>query len=141
MRPGTYTVFHDGFHPMLFTGALWSRRRYPVALDMHLYAFSIGANQGIDHYLRYAKRWRRLQLWFLQLFQPVIIGEWSTVLPQHLFDAVPSGQHDTMLRNHASVQQGIYKRAYGHAYWNYKAEGRGMWNFRALVEDGIISID
>lgn len=141
LRPGTYTVFHDGFRPLLFTGALCPRRHYPVALDIHLYAFSIKGTHNVDRYLRQVRRWRRLQLWLLQLFQPVIIGEWSTVLPQQLFDAAPRGQHDSMMRKNALAQQEAYAQARGHAYWNYKAEGRGMWNFRALVEDGIISID
>ena len=25
-------------------------------------------------------------------------------------------------------------------YWNYKTEGRGIWNFRSLVEDGFLEL-
>src|SRR5690606_20602920 len=30
LKPGTYTVFQDGFLPIVFSGALWSHKGHPV---------------------------------------------------------------------------------------------------------------
>jgi glucan 1,3-beta-glucosidase len=139
VRPGIYTVFHDGFRPLLFSGALWPKRGFPVAMDVHWYAFSIGKFSQLDSYMRYAALYRRVLLKILRMGQPVIVGEWSTVLPQSVFDAVPQHLHTDLLRQNAAVQQRVYGAALGQMYWNYKVEGRGMWHFRSLVEDGVIN--
>lgn len=139
-RPGIYVVFHDGFRPLLFTGALWGQKSHPVAMDVHWYAFTLGKHDSLDAYERGSRRTRRLLLWWLQLWQPVIVGEWSTVLLQKLFDDAPRVEHTNLLRRNAVMQQAVYDVALGDFYWNYKAEGRGMWHFRSLVEDGIISV-
>ena len=138
-RPGVSVVFHDGFRPLLFTGALRTQRGHPVVMDAHWYAFGFGAGVTFDEYERRLQRTRRWLLWWLQRWQPVIAGEWSTVLPQELFNETPQKGHRELLRRNANLQQQIYDKALGNFYWNYKAEGRGMWHFRSLVEDGIIS--
>ncbi len=138
-RPGVSVVFHDGFRPLLFTGALSARRDHPVVMDAHWYAFRFGEGVTFDGYERRLQQTRRWLLWWLQRWQPVLVGEWSTVLPQELFDATPQKGHRELLRRNANLQQQIYDKALGNFYWNYRAEGRGMWHFRSLVEDGIIS--
>jgi glucan 1,3-beta-glucosidase len=138
VRPGTYTVFHDGFRPVLFTGVLWRRKGYPVAMDVHWYAFSMGNFDRLDRYLRYSAWVRASAVRVLQWWQPVIIGEWSTVLPQNLFDATARFEHNKILAANAAAQQMAYRHAKGWMYWNYTAQGRGMWHFRSLVEDDVI---
>lgn len=138
--PGTHIVFHDGFHPLLFAGALWGRRSHPVVMDVHWYAFSMGRYRDVGRYVRHALPIKKCFLWFLGLWQPVVVGEWSTVLPQHIFDATPKDAHVRLLRENALMQQKAYSGAAGYFYWNYKAEGRGMWHFRSLVEDDIITL-
>lgn len=140
-RPGTRIVFHDGFRPLLFAGALWGRKTHPVVMDVHWYAFTLGRYDSLTEYEHRSKRARRVSLRWLQLWQPVIVGEWSTVLPQRLFDDVPKSEHNELLGRNVAAQRAAYEAALGDFYWNYKAEGRGMWHFRSLVEDGIISID
>lgn len=133
LRPGTHVVFHDSFRPLLFTGSLRQRKGYPVVMDVHWYGFEF-ATKSLQNYLKQSARTRKLLLRLFQLWQPVIIGEWSTVLPQRFFDEVPKSKHMELLAQNAAMQQKAYEKSAGWAYWNYKAEGDGMWNFRDLVE-------
>lgn len=137
LRPGTHVVFHDGFRPLLFTGALWPRKKHPVMMDVHWYAFPI-ATPRLETYLNKSSWRRTLLLSLLRLWQPVMVGEWSTVLPQRFFDGEPVGKHMDLLAQNAAMQQAAYKHSAGWMYWTYKAEGDGMWNFRDLVERGVI---
>ena len=140
LRPGVIVMFHDGFHPWLFTGALLARRGHPVVMDVHWYhgMFNI---KGVSPrwFLRILLLHRRASLYVLRLFQPVVVGEWSSVLPQSLFDATPTAQHESLLNAAVNVQRRAYRPAAGHFYWNYTAQGRGMWNYRAMIDDGVIT--
>ena len=141
VRPGTYTVFHDGFQPLLFTGSLWPRRDYPVIMDVHWYGFPIDQAKTMESYMRLS-RWLRLGMArFLQLWQPIMVGEWSSVLPQRFFDAAPQDSHMTLLHQNIRMQQRVHALTPADMYWNYKAEGEGMWHFRSLVEKGILPLD
>ncbi len=141
LKPGTNTVFHDAFVAVLFNGALWPRKDHPVVMDSH-------------YYLIFAKWWSKLSpekydarrgalykaaISISSLFQPVIIGEWGTVLPQAMFDRTEQSEHLKMLGATVGRQRILYKKAIATAIWNYKAEGRGMYNYRSLVEDGVIT--
>lgn len=137
LRPETHIVFHDAFQPLIYTGSLWKRRKHPVMMDIHWYAFSLN-NIDLDRYLKRSAQIRRTVLSIAQLWQPVIVGEWSTVLPQRYFDQIPESEHKELLKRNATMQQQVYKKASGWIYWSYKLEGGGMWNFRDLVEKGII---
>lgn len=136
---GTHIVFHDSFRPLLFAGSLWQRKAHPVMMDVHWYASPLKTS-NLKKYLSWSARIHKLLLFILQLWQPVIVGEWSTVMPQRFFDAVPLDRHMDLLRQNAQVQQTIYEHSAGWIYWNYKAEGGGMWNFRDLVERGVIIV-
>lgn len=137
LPPQTYIIYHDAFQPLLYAGTLWNKKSRPIMLDSHWYGFEFGT-KNFDAYLRKSAWTRRLLLRITQLWQPVIVGEWSTVLPQRFFDEVPTSKHMELLKRNADMQQREYKRAAGWIYWNYKADGGGMWNFRDLVEKGII---
>lgn len=136
VKPGTAIVFHDGFHSILFSLSLWPRKNYPVYMDCHWYAF-IPVGNSLHRYLKLLSIYRKLLLRYVQLFQPVIVGEWSSVLPGRYFDQIPQDQHDELLRKNIDMQLDAYKNAAGWIYWNYKHEGRGMWNFRSLIDEGI----
>jgi glucan 1,3-beta-glucosidase len=137
LRPQTHIIYHDAFQPLLFLGTFWKWTSHPVMMDSHWYGFEFKTND-FHGYLDKSARLRRWLLRITQLWQPVIVGEWSTVLPQRFFDQVPESEHMNMLKQNAVMQQREYKRAAGWIYWNYKHEGGGMWNFRDLVERGII---
>ncbi|MFZ1361130.1 MAG: cellulase family glycosylhydrolase [Candidatus Saccharimonadales bacterium] len=139
MRPGTYTVFHDGFAPLWMTGSLYARRRYPVAMDVHWYAFELPRRLSWTRYLGWSQSMRKWMLRLFGIWQPVIVGEWSGVLPQRFFDECSHDRHRELLRENLSMQQVAYARALQSYYWTYKAEGEGMWHFRSLVEKAALS--
>ena len=143
LRPGVHTVFHDAFHPILFNGALWARRDHPVVLDVHWYLIAprLFGKLSLEWYGRIQRLLFGSLLRWLQWQQPVIIGEWSSVLPQAMFNRVPTSTHYDLLARNIVSQQKIYKHATANMYWNYKAEGKGMWNFRSLVEAGVLMIE
>jgi glucan 1,3-beta-glucosidase len=139
--PGTYTVFHDGFVAPLFNGVLWRRKGYPVAMDSHYYLVfgSLLSRLRPARYDMVRGILYRLLIKTSSWFQPVIVGEWSSVLPQPMFNRQPQTEHLKMVGMTLMRQRDIYKKAIATAYWNYKTEGGGMYHFRSLVEDGIVT--
>lgn len=138
LPPEKCIVFHDAFRPHLFIGAIRARRDNPVIMDVHWYSLLTSRHWNLKWYLRASWLVRRLMIFILVRFHPLIIGEWSTVMPQHLFDMADKSTHRALLKQNFSMQQKAYKNALGSMYWNYKAEGRGMYHYRSLIEDGII---
>lgn len=138
LNPDTIIVFHDAFRPLLY---MWSftgvKKSHYLMMDVHWYGYGL-KTRNISNYLRQSMMIRRLLLKVMQWRQPVVVGEWSSVLPQRFFDAIPVSEHNELLRKNVRMQQAVYGRAAGWMYWNYKAEGEGMWNFRSLVELGVI---
>lgn len=137
IKPGTYTVFQDGFHAVLFAGSLWPHNKYPVAMDTHWYAFyPFGHNES--RYRKILRFYRGTILRYARLFQPVIIGEWSSVFPGRYFDQLPKNRHNELLIKNMQSQLEMFQKADGWIYWNYKHEGGGMWNFKSLVDECIL---
>lgn len=136
IRPGTYTIFHDGFHAIAFSGALWPRKNYPVAMDTHWYAFHPLGNDEA-RYRKLLSSYRGAILKYARLFQPVIVGEWSSVFPGRYFNQLPKERHDELLIKSMESQLKMFQHADGWIYWNYKHEGGGMWNFKSLVDEGV----
>jgi glucan 1,3-beta-glucosidase len=140
IQPGTLTVFQDGFVPLLFSGALFARKKYPVAMDTHFYlAFGKTMSKlSPQAYDRFRSFLYRTALFMTAWRQPVIVGEWSSILPQPMFNRTPQSDHYALLAETIERQRKIYHRALGRFYWNYKTEGDGMYNFRSLVESSTI---
>jgi glucan 1,3-beta-glucosidase len=141
LKPGTYTVFQDGFVPLLFSGTLWARKNHPVIMDTHFY---LAAPRLLSKLSPKAHDRVRQVLFGGALLltawrQPVIVGEWSSILPQPMFNRTPQDQHYALLAATIQRQRRIYKRALGRFYWNYKTEGEGMYNYRSLVETNTIN--
>ena len=141
LRPGTYTVFQDGFVPLLFSGALRARKNYPIIMDTHFYlAFpKLLAKLSPETYDLVRKALYAGTLLLTSWRQPLIVGEWSSVLPQAMFNRVPQPEHLAMLGATIQRQRHMYHRAIGRFYWNYKTEGQGMYNYRSLVETDTIN--
>jgi glucan 1,3-beta-glucosidase len=140
LLPGTYTVFHDGFLPPLFSGTLRKKKDFPVLMDTHFYGVFPGLSGRLSPktYDRIRRSIFSPLLRLTQFSQPVIVGEWSSVLPQPFFDRIPSDRHLALLGETIDRQRNMYSRAFAIFYWNYKTEGRGMFNYRSLVEDDSI---
>jgi glucan 1,3-beta-glucosidase len=140
-RPGTVIVFHDAFRPRMMSGAMKARADYPVVMDVHWYQFGSAWRtweklQG--YFVRLMKRLRLVRK--LQRKQPVIVGEWSVVLTAKMLAKRKKYDAQAAFKAHGMIQLEVYEKALGWFYWTYKTEGRGIWHFRSLVEDGIISL-
>lgn len=129
LPPGIAIVFHDAFHPLLFTGALPRHKSHPAIMDVHWYGFASRKN-NYDSFLRTTALKRKWLLRFIQLWQPVVIGEWSGVMPNQFLDnATP-----LMIRQNISSQRLVYEQSAGHIFWTYRVESTDAWNFRNLVD-------
>jgi glucan 1,3-beta-glucosidase len=137
---GTYIVFPDAFHPLLFAGALRPARSHPVAIDVHWYAYNPGISGRYDVklYMRLRHWWQTMVLTILSFWQPVIIGEWSGVLPLRALRGMSVEEKHAVENEHVYLQRQTHRRAIASIYWTYKGEGPGIWDFRSLVEDGRI---
>lgn len=143
LRKGTYTVFHDGFVPPLMSGALIARKGYPVVMDSHYYLVlgALLSKLSPKQYDAVRGFLYRALIGLSRFAQPVIVGEWGSVLPQPMFNRVPGSTHLDMLGATIRRQRVVYKKAIATAYWNYKTEATGMYNFRSLVEAGVVTVD
>lgn len=141
LRPGTHTVFQDGFVPLLFSGTLWKRKNYPIIMDTHFYLAlpKLLSKLSPKTYDTIRRVLFGGALLLTSWRQPIIIGEWSSVLPQEMFNRQPQSEHYAMLAATIKRQRRIYHRAVGRFYWNYKTEGQGMYNYRSLVETNTIN--
>lgn len=141
-RPGTHSVFHDAFMPRLLTGAIKPLPDFPVAMDVHWYQFAsiFRRFQRLDRYF-HTVRCRPELIDRLQRKQPIIVGEWSVVLSGEILDGRPKSEENEAFRKHGELQIEAYRHTVGWFYWTYKTEGRGIWHFRSLVEDGVISLN
>ena len=140
-RPGTVIVFHDGFTPRLLSGVIGGRTNYPVMMDVHWYHFASPSYvwRSIKRYLQAVKA-RPRAIAKLQSVQPIIIGEWSIVLAGEKLAGKPAEEKAALQKQHGEIQLAAYESAAGWFYWNYKTESRGVWHFRSLIEDKIISL-
>ncbi len=141
LRPGAWIVFHDAFHPLLLAGALRNRRKNPVAIDIHWYGIPTRISGGwkLATYTRVQRLVTGLMLRFVRLWHPVIVGEWSAVAPQDYMERAKKADYEAIWRQNGEAQQAMYTQlAVAAIYWTYKGEGRGVWHFRSMVEDGVL---
>ncbi len=128
-RPGTHFIFSDGFAPLKLTGCLWfvKKRQFPVAMDCHIYQVFGHKNKRRSFPQHVAKvKWTKWFLRFLRLQQPLIVGEWSAMLPLR----VSSEQ----TKQYIHVQHRAFDGTLAHFYWTYKTEASGRWNFRDMAD-------
>ena len=142
-RPGLVVVYSDAFTPRLFSGALTSKRNFPVVMDHHWYHFFIPRwlqpHVPFKLYVVYLRQ-KAVLLERLSRAQPIIIGEWSGVLGGEKLRAYPKKVHAAMVNRHIQRQLEAFEHVAGWFYWSYKTEERGVFHFRSLVEDGVITL-
>ncbi len=129
---GTKIVFHDGFMPLLLSGALWPRQSHPVVMDMHLYGLPAVFASNMRVYTFFQRLYFTLIIVLCRMNQDVMIGEWSGVLPQRLFDQYPEEQHIALVIENIARQKQLFHGTVATCYWNYKTEADGVWNYRSL---------
>lgn len=139
LAPGTYVVFSDGYLPRLLGGSLPGSADLPTVIDSHLYqAFYPWDMVGsIGAHIAKARRRARLIEW-LNRRQPVLVGEWSAALPARAYRGRSADERQALTRAYVDAQLQGYSKALGWCYWSYKTEEAGDWNFRHLVETGVL---
>jgi glucan 1,3-beta-glucosidase len=132
-RPGTRIIFSDGYAPLRLTNCLWLARKrdYPLAMDTHVYQVFGERNKkrSFDQHIAQLA-WVRRLLGLLRLQQPVIIGEWSTMLP------LKTTPEET--QEYANAQLQAFDGCLAQFYWSYKTEQDGRWNYRDLADRELI---
>lgn len=124
-RPGTRIVFSDGYAPLRLTNCLWliTKSDYPAVMDVHIYQVFGARNKARTFQAHLAKLWWTQRfLRFLRLQQPVIVGEWSAMLP------IRTSPEET--REYVVAQLHAFEGAEAQFFWNYKTESEGRWNYR-----------
>jgi glucan 1,3-beta-glucosidase len=132
-RPGTRIVFSDGYAPLKLTNCLWlmTKADFPAVLDTHVYQV-FGANNKRRDLAAHLRRPRHVG-WFLRFLswqQPIIVGEWSAMLP------IKTSPEQTTA--YVRAQHAAFKPALAHFYWNYKTESVGRWNYRDQADKELL---
>ena len=141
LRPGTHVVFSDGYLPRLLRGSLRRRGDVPVIMDCHFYQCFSARDTRLDlaGHLRRAAGRARLVRW-LQRSHPVLVGEWSAARGDRGYLATPETDWLPSARRFVDAQLDAYGEALGWCYWTYTSEHRDDWNFRHLVETGVLRL-
>ena len=109
-------------------------------MDVHWYSSALNWRKIPDlasYYKIIAKRRRTIQR--LQHIQPVVVGEWSMMLAQESYDKLGDRALNLAEKDHLHVQLASYDKALTHIYWSYKTESLGGWNYRDIVEKGLLT--
>ncbi len=132
-RPGTRIVFSDAYAPIKTTNTFWlmKKREFPVVMDCHIYQV-FGAKSKRRTFNQSIKRLKLIgwMIRLLRLQHLVIIGEWSAMLP---YAATPD-----QIVAYVNAQRNAFNKAEAMFFWNYKTEAPGRWNYRHLIDEGMI---
>lgn len=128
--PRLRIVYSDAFKPQAWSG------KVNGVMDVHHYqAFSeVDKQMNIARHLqKVATMTAKIAAW--QRKQPVIIGEWSLGIDDVSLQGTPRVEAE---RQFGAAQLQAYAGATGWFFWNYKTEQSGGWNYRYLVERGVL---
>ncbi|MFZ1250534.1 MAG: cellulase family glycosylhydrolase [Candidatus Microsaccharimonas sp.] len=136
----TRIVFSDSFTPRLMSGVLPHINGKPAVMDIHVY-------QPFRPWIKFVPldfffdwlNWQKKLHQRLMKKQSVIIGEWSGVIRHEDLMKVPEHKRDSLTKDYITQQLAVYSASDAWFYWSYKTEGPGTWNYRSLVENGMIS--
>ena len=132
-------VFHDGFTPRLLNGALGRHKR--AVIDVHLYHMTSWLAKGLSaqQFVRHSHWWYSRLLQNLSQTQPVIVGEWSIVIKKSKLRGISDQAAAQLMQAFGKAQIKAYEQhALGWFYWSYKTEQPSEWNYRWLVEEGML---
>lgn len=127
--PGVKIIVSDAFRPMKMARALGRRRLGDqLVLDVHLYQLFSQEDQQMslnEHMVKAKDEWTEL-LTCLSEYMPVLVGEWSAVLPEKVSSA---GSCEDYYR---AQKRTFDACAWAHSYWSYKVPGSAIWSFRDI---------
>ena len=125
-------IIHDGFIPILFTNITpW---RSKTVLDMHLYEITVKEDESIQQYFDRRDAIYKRRIKFYKHFQPVIIGEWSGVVPEQFLNNISAAERAKIIHENIVRQLKLYNGADAWMFWSFKAEDQSMWNFQSLLK-------
>ncbi len=141
LAPGTRVVFSDAFVPWIQRGSLRGSADLPTVIDSHFYQafYPWDVHRSIESHIAKARRRAGLVRW-LSRWQPVLIGEWSAGLPDRAYRGRTADERPALTRAYLEAQQEGFSAALGWCFWSYKTEDRNDWNFRFLVESGLLTL-
>lgn len=135
----TRLIFSDAFTPRLMSGAM-SKSALPHSyMDVHVYQpFKFWVRFfPMSTFINWLLRKKKLFAKFAKT-QPIIIGEWSGVVRYEDLMKIPENERDAFTKYYINTQIDVFSSAEAWFYWSYKTENAGTWNYRSLVESGII---
>ncbi|HSH17872.1 MAG TPA: glycoside hydrolase family 5 protein, partial [Candidatus Saccharimonadales bacterium] len=136
--PAVWIVYSDFFTPLLWRLQTQRRPDHNLVIDTHHYqAFGrrdkrlslAGHIRKIVH--KVPRKFRRVQV-----RRPLIVGEWSLVLPGTALEGLNELQQEAVRRMYGAAQIAAYERTRAWFYWSYKTEDGGVWSFRDCIEKG-----
>ena len=141
LRGGTHVVFSDGYLHWLLRGSLRRRGDIPVVMDCHFYQcfYFWDTRRGMAGVLRKAAGRRRLIQW-LSRAHPVLVGEWSAALDHRSHRRRTGSERRAATERFVQAQMESYQDALGWCFWTYTSENPDDWNFRHLVESGMLRL-
>jgi len=137
LKAETYIVFHDSFRFAPWKEFFQTHKWKNVILDTHIYqCFDPFFNTiKVEEFLSYPERVKLPQLQSMDEVIPVVVGEWS--LGAHRMEY--EGTREEFETFFAKNQIDVFEKASGWIFWSYKiADYNSGWNFRGLVERGIL---
>jgi glucan 1,3-beta-glucosidase len=138
MGADTMVIFPDAFRPKRWKRVLRGDEFQNVVMDAHLYQVFSRSDKRLSAFRHLGKAADRAGLIRkLQKVRPVIIGEWSTALPQLAVKQMATSPHLSE-RAYGDVQLMAQHEALGWFYWSYKTESGGVWSFQDCVHLGIL---
>lgn len=110
----------------------WRRAQPRDWLDIHHYQCFGAANLALVDYDQHASIVDEFTHMHQSLQRPTSIGEWSAILPPAIAMTPPT------ITAYILAQQTAFASADAHFFWSYKTESNDGWNYRWLVEQGIM---
>lgn len=132
-------VIHDGFRPFNWNGFMSGPEFQNVVLDTHIYQAYTEDDRKMspqNHIKRALDR--RGELDQIEAQKWAIVGEWSNAIAWDAVKDLSPLQRELTTRGYGAAQLSSYETAHGWFYWSLKTEGQGEWNFRDMVERGLL---
>jgi len=138
--PEKIIVMHDAFRIYEWEEFFVTNNFTNVILDTHMYQCfgKHSLHYDEDAHIKSALN-RKVVLKEIEKFVPVIVGEWSLGLGFN--EHINTSNINRVEKAYAKAQLEGMREGTGHTFWSYKIETHESgWNFRGLVERGIIDL-
>jgi glucan 1,3-beta-glucosidase len=144
LLPTHTIVFHDAFRNNEWEEFFRDNALDNVVLDLHLYQnFDERFHEGgILNNLMFPLQQQVEVIDRVSKIVRCIVGEWSLGLHPKNFSNLDRFNRHLALRSFGANQLLAFERGYGWVFWNYKIATESYnWNFRKLVETGVLPDD